>query len=137
MQVKLTKVPKGATKMSAKVTPRAAPAGFNLQDNGDDTFTVLGADAAGNTLDISAVATLTAVSDTPAVVTVDPPTGMTSAIHAAVPAPKVGATANITLTATWNDTTLGIGPFTITWPISITAGPAGGIVVTPGVPTVH
>jgi len=132
--VKMVKKKSGMLSAAVKGA-KASPGVFLLQDNGDDTFTVLGADAAGATVDISAVATLTASSDNPAVVTVDTPTGMTSAIHAATPPPAVGATANITLTATWKDGS--IGPFVVTWPQQITAGPVSGIVVTPGVPTVH
>lgn len=135
MKVTCTKKLAHMSSGALKANKGAAVVAFNLQDNGDDTFTVLGTNAAGNTLDISTLATLTAVSDTPATVTVDPPVGMTSAIHAAVPAPKPGATANITLVATWNDGS--VGPFTITWPIGITAGGATGITVVPGTPTVH
>ena len=129
--VTLTK--KSAGKKSSKA---AGPVvGFNLQDNGDLTYTVFGVDAAGSQADISTVATLTASSDATDVVTVDAPVGMTGAIHAATPAPAVGATANISLTATWNDGS--IGPFTITWPQTIIAGPVTGIEVQPGTPTVH
>lgn len=134
MQVTCTKKAPGAPKFAA--APAGAPlAGFNLQDNGDDTFTVVGTDAAGNPVDIAAVATLTATSDKPAVVTVDPPKGMTSAVHAAVPAPKPGDTATVTLVATWKDGS--VGPFTVAWPLTITAGGPTGITVTPGVPTVR
>jgi len=59
---------------------------FQLQDNGDDTFTVFGEDAAGNSLDIADVATLTNLaSDNPAVLTVDAPVGMSSSMHAVGP----------------------------------------------------
>ncbi len=129
--VKLTK--KSSSKLAAKGA-KADPGVFNLQDNGDDTFTVTGVDAAGNAVDISTTATMTATSDAPLVVTVDAPTGLTSAIHAAVPAPAVGATANITLVVTMTD---GSGVFSVVWPQSIIAGPVSGIIVTPGVPSVH
>ena len=134
MKVAMTKKTQHAAAKALKAGS-PVPIQFNLQDNGDDTFTVLGVDAAGNTVDISGVASLQASSDAPAVVTVDAPSGMSSAIHAATPAPAVGATANITLTVTWTDGS--VGPFTITWPVNIVAGPATGIVVQPGTPTVH
>lgn len=109
--------------------------GFDLQDNGDLTFTVFGTDAAGALVDISDVATLTATSSDSTVVTVDPPVKMSSAVHAAVPPPVVGATASISFTATWNDGS--VGPFTIDWPQTIVAGPVTGIAVQPGTPSVH
>lgn len=133
MTVKLTK---GSKSMKASPPHKGGPlVSFNLQDNGDLTFTVFGVDAAGAQVDISSVATLTATSDNTAIVTVDPPTGMSSAIHAPVPAPAVGATTTIHLTATWNDNS--VGPFTIDWPQTITAGPVTGIVVSPGTPSIH
>ena len=68
----------------ARAARGSAVASFQLQDNGDDTCTVLGVDAAGNALDISSVATLTpppTSSDT-TILTVDPPTGMTFNMYA-------------------------------------------------------
>ncbi len=135
MKCMLTKKKHGATAQKFKAGS-PTPVQLNLQDNGDDTFTVMGVDSAGNTVDISAVATMTVTSDNTGTVTVDPPVGMTSAIHVpTAPAPKVSATANVTITVTWTDGS--VGPFTIVWPINITGSPATGIVVTPGVPTVH
>jgi hypothetical protein len=137
--MKCTVTPKPADGTAKATPPLKAGAGvsdFNLQDNGDNTFTVLGVDKAGNTTDISAVAKLAAVSDNPAVITVDPPQGMTVGIHAPVnPAPEVGAKANVTLTATWTDGS--VGPFAITLPGTITGGPATGLAVEIGTPTVH
>ena len=135
--VKLTK--KSFNLKTVKAAAAGPVVGFNLQDNGDLTFTVFGTDAAGAQVDLSSVATLTATSDAPAVVTVDSPVGMGSAIHAAVPAPTVGATANITLTVTWtNPTGAPAGsPFSIVWPQTIIAGPVTGITVQPGTPSVH
>lgn len=135
MDCKLAKKPAGM-KAAAKAKAGAAPpVAFQLTDNGDLTFTVHGVDAAGAVVDISAVATLQASSDNPAVVTVDPPVGMSSAVHAAVPAPAVGATANVLLTATFNDGS--VGPFTITWVQNIVAGGVTGIEVSPGAISVH
>jgi hypothetical protein len=110
----------------------AVPATFILMDNQDDTFTVMGADSGTppQPVDISTVATLTPAptSDTPAVLSVDAPSGMTFAVHGLTP----GA-ANVLVTATWNDGSL--GPFSFTQPVSVTTSPTGGIVVTPGTPT--
>lgn len=135
MKAKLTK--KGPGVRAAKPAPRGAGVTeFNLQDNGDNTFTVLGTNAAGNELDISGIASLQASSDNPAVITVDPPQGMTVGIHAPTsPAPQIGQTANVTLTATFNDGS--VGPFTISLPGTITAGPVTGVAVNLGTPTVH
>lgn len=125
---------RGAPKPLARGAP--PPSAFTLQDNADGTFTVLGADAAGNSLDISAVASITALSDNPAVVTVDTPAPMTLGVHApTAPAPAIGAVANVTVTATWTDGS--IGPFTFTFSETITAGPAASILVVPGPVTVH
>ncbi len=135
MQCKLSKKAPGNKAVAPLKASAAAVIGFDLQDNGDLTFTVYGTDATGAQVDISDVATLTAMSSAPPVVTVDPPTGMSSAIHAATPAPAPGATVVISLTATWNDGS--IGPFTIDWPQTIVAGGVTGITVKPGTPTVH
>jgi hypothetical protein len=133
--VKLTKKGVGqgqrvAAKFDAK--DHAALASFSMQDNNDDTYTVQGVDTAGFPVDISAVATLTPAptSADPTVLTVDPPTAMTFPVHGIKPGES-----DVTATATWNDGSL--GPFTFTLPTTVTAGPAGGIVVTPGVPTVR
>lgn len=124
--VKKSKAPRIPIKKAAS-TPVV---GFTLIDNEDCSFTVFGVDAAGNQLDISALATLAVSSDTVAVLTVATPVGMTGIMTAVGPA----GTANLTLVATWNDGS--VGPFTILWPITVTAGPATGVVVVPGVPTV-
>jgi hypothetical protein len=135
MKVKLTKKSPGM-RSAGKLPKGASPTEFNLQDNGDNTFTVLGVNDAGNTVSIEDIATLEASSDNPAAITVDPPTGMTVGIHAPTnPAPAPGATANVTLTATFTDGS--IGPFSISIPGTITAGPVSGIEVKLGTPTVH
>lgn len=110
---------------------------FQFLDNQDDTCTVLGVDGAGNTLDISTVATLTpapASSDT-SIVTVDAPTGMTFAIHATGKLSTPGTPVNIAVTATWNDGSL--GPFSFTLPVDVITGGPTGIQVIPGAPTSH
>jgi hypothetical protein len=114
----------------------AAPSQLNIQDNGDNTFTMQGYDQAGNLADISAVADLTSASSSDvAVITVDAPSGVNSAMHVPVPAPKVGATASLALTTTWKDGS--VGPFAVDWPIKIEASPVSGVVPVPGIPTTH
>lgn len=133
MDCKLTKKTPGARGPAPAKAKAGAPApvAFNLSDNGDDTLTVLGVDAAGATLDISSVATLTISSDNTQLLTVDPPVGMTSAMHAVGP---VGS-CNLLATATWSDGS--IGPFMFTLPINLVAGGATGILIQPGTPTVR
>lgn len=125
--VKLVK--KSAFKAAASGA-KATGAAFGIQDNQDDTLTVFGTDAAGAQVDISAVATLSAMSDTPAVCSVDAPAGMTVAFHGVSP-----GSANLTVTATWSDGS--IGPFTFIQPVTCTGGPATGITVVLGTPTVR
>ena len=104
-----------------------------LLDNQDNTFTVLGTTKGGNQVDISALATFNPapVSDNTGVLTVDPPVGMTDAFHAVGP---VGS-ANIDFTIVFNDGS--IGPFPITLPATVSAGPVSGVTVTLGTPTSH
>lgn len=104
---------------------------FILIDNQDDTFTVVGVDAQGQPVDISGVATLEVTSDNVSVLTVDPPNGMTSAMHAVGP---VGS-ANINAVATWTDGS--IGPFNFTLPVTVASGGAVGVIIQPGIPTSH
>ncbi len=103
---------------------------FLLTDAEDGSYTVTGADAAGASVDISAVATITADSDNAAVLTADLPTGMTGAVHGLTP-----GTANLTIVATWGDGS--VGPFTITVPCTVTTGPVTGLVVEFGPPTIR
>lgn len=124
-------VNKSSSKKAKAAAGSGAVVNFQLQDNGDDTFTVNGVDAGGNVVDISTVATLAVTSDNTAVLTVDAPVGMTSAMHAVGP---VGA-ANVVAVATWKDGSL--GPFTVTLPVTVTSGGATGIQIVPGTPTVH
>jgi len=108
---------------------------YGLLDNEDGSFTILGLRADGTTADISAIASLTPppVSDNPAVLTVDPPAGMTDQCHG-----LSAGTANVACTATWNDGS--VGPFNLTVPCTVAAHPPGpitGLAVTFGVPTVR
>src|SRR2546425_470658 len=120
---------------STKAMPKLAKAKVGdvqdtlvIQDNGDNTCTVLGVSAAGNDVDISDVATLTVTSSDVAFITVDAPAGMTFALHAVGP---IGHS-DVAATVTWNDGT--IGPFDATLPVDVVAGPAGGIKIVPGDP---
>jgi hypothetical protein len=129
---KITLVKKSAAKAKARAAkPGDATSTFQLVDNQDDTFTVNGVDAAGNAVDISTLATMTAASDNTAVLTVDAPVGLTSAMHAVGP---VG-TANVTVVVTLTDGSA--GPFTVSLPVSVVAGPASGVVIQLGQPSVH
>jgi hypothetical protein len=127
-----TLVKKSKAKRAAGPGVKADPQNYVLQDNEDGSFTIHGADAAGAVVDISGVATLTPVptSDTPTILTVDPPVGMTDACHGLMP-----GTATVTVTATWNDGS--IGPFTITFTATVNAGPATGLTVDFGTPTIR
>jgi hypothetical protein len=105
---------------------------YVLLDNEDGSFTIQGQYADGTAADISAVATLTPVpvSDAPAVLTVDPPVGMTDKCHA-----LTAGTANVTAVATWTDGS--VGPFTIVIPCTSGTGPVTGLAVSFGVPTIR
>ncbi len=131
VQVRLSKNP-NAVKKAALHAKGSLISSFVMFDNDDDTFTVSGVDAAGNPVDISAVASLTPAptSDNPSVLTVGPPVGMTFPVAAAGPL----GVANVTATATWGDGSL--GPFAFTLPVTIQAGAAGGIEIIPGTPSV-
>jgi hypothetical protein len=114
---------------------KASPNDLGLVDNGDETSTVVGVDAAGKpvTLDPAAF-TITAVSDNQAVVTTTV-TGLTFGEHAATPAPDPGLTAGITLTLT---ATAGGAPIpALTWTDTIQAGPVSGIAINRGPVTTH
>ena len=129
--VKLVK--KGGMRASRPLAKGQKVGDFALQDNQDDTFTVLGIDAAGNAVDISAVATLTPPpsSSDPSILTVDSPSAMVFAGHTTG---KLGHV-EITATATWNDGS--IGPFSFTLPVDVIPGPVTGVTIQPGTPTVH
>jgi hypothetical protein len=133
VQVRLSKA--AGLKKAMKGAKGDLISSFVLLDNEDDTFTVNGIDAVGNPVDISAVASLTPAptSDNTSVLTVGP---IDPASPMAFPVAAVGplGVANVTATATWNDGSL--GPFAFTLPVTVQAGPAGGIEIVPGTPTV-
>jgi len=133
-KVSLTQKPQGGQRPTA-ARPGAAVADFNLQDNGDDTCTVLGVDKAGNPVDISQVATIASTSSDTSILTVDPPQGVTFAMHATGKLSTPGTPVQVTVTATWKDGS--VGPFTFTLPVDVVAGPAAGVEIQPGTPTSH
>jgi hypothetical protein len=113
---------KGA-KMAGAVAAKGAKATgdlFTITDLGGGTLSVTGHDAAGaGGIDISNVATLT-VTTTDGTVSVDPPVGMTCTVHGVKP-----GTATLTVTATWNDGS--IGPFSIAVTATITTSAVTGL----------
>ena len=119
-----------------KTSAKAGPVvDFTLADNGDDTATVWGTDAAGNLADISAVATIAVTSSDTTIITVDPPSGVTFAMHATGKLSTPGTPVNIAVVATWKDGS--IGPFNFTLPVDVVAGPVSGVIIVPGTPTSH
>ncbi len=135
-KAKVSLVKKAARKPMVRATGKpAAVSEFIFVDNQDNTLTVNGVDAAGNPVDISSVATIVASSDSPTIISVDPPTGMTFAMHALGPLTTPGTPAQISVTATWTDGS--VGPFSFSLPVDVVTGPATGVVIVPGIPTSH
>lgn len=135
MTIKLVKKSKGMRAAPTKTAAVGDPIpSYLLQDNQDGSFTVHGVDAAGATVDISVVASLDPppTSSDLAVLTVDAPHGMMVVCHAHNPGHS-----DVTVTATWNDPATGIGPYVITVPCDVGSGPATGLFVTFGEPTIR
>ncbi len=129
--IRLVKTQKGVKATVLKKAAVGAPPTTDLiMDNQDQSFTLQGVDVQGAPVDISGVATIVVTSDAPTIFSVDPPAGMTVQGHALLP-----GTANLTFVATF--TAGGIGPFTITQPITVSGSAATGLVVTPGTPGVR
>jgi hypothetical protein len=131
--VKLVKATRGM-KAAKRAAAGAVPVAYTILDTQDGSFTIQGTDSAGDVIDISTVATLTVTSSDPTAVSVDPPVGMKFAVHA-LKATVVGTPLVLTITATWNDGS--IGPFTISQPVDVTAGGVSGLLITPGTPTIR
>ncbi len=139
MKVKLTKLPKGmkAKKNIAKAKVGQAPTEFEYLVGEDGECTVQGVNDQG-AVDITTVATLTVVSADPSIVSVDPASinGMTFTEKAVA----VGSTV-VTVTATWNDGS--VGPFSLDDPVKVSVpvppppGPVVGLTITHGVPVIH
>jgi hypothetical protein len=120
---------------AAPGAPRKAATGtdFIIQDDETGTCTVFGVDSTGAQVDISAVATLAVTSSDPTKLSVAAPVGMTFA-ETAVAVSMPGTSVVLTAVATWNDGSL--GPFTITLPCDVVAGPVTGLVIVPATPTI-
>lgn len=99
---------------------------FQLVDNGSGSYLVQGVTAAGNPADISQVAVLTVDSSDPSKVAVDSIIGSQFALRAMGPLTS-GNPVNVTITATWSDSS--IGPFTFVAPANVVAGPVAGLQV--------
>ena len=132
MTTTFTRCKKSDRKPRAAAGAKATGGSFAIQDNEDGTFTVFGTTASGQQVDISSVATLTAASDAPAVLEVDAPVGMTCGLHGLTP-----GNVNLTVTATWNDGS--IGPFTFVESDQVTAvaDPVTGLQIVHGPATVR
>lgn len=113
------------------------PQNVDLVDNGDQTWTLVSYDAAGNVVDTSAVATLSVTSDTPATMTADIPATppMTFAVHTLGPITPPGTVVKIVVTETWNDGS--VGPFSAEIDYTTKTGPTTGVVAVPGAITTH
>lgn len=123
-------VPKGQTAAKAQSGAKAEGDLFSINDLGSGKLSVTGHDANGvGGIDLSGIATLTATSSDPSVLTVDAPVGMTAQCKAV----KAGRV-TISLVATWNDGS--IGPFAIDVTAEVVARTAAGldVVFTAAVP---
>jgi hypothetical protein len=109
-----------------KFAKGATLASFTITDvpGSPGNYLVNGTNAAGDLIDISAVATTAETSSDTTVATV----ASTGAATFAVQGIKVG-TVTVTVTANWNDGS--IGPFTAPVTFTVTAGGVTGLVVTP------
>lgn len=136
MKCTCTLVKKSALKKPLMAAKKAgAVVNFQFVDNEDSTCTVNGVDAAGNTVDIDTVATITVSSGDTTVITVDSPVGMTFAMRAVGKLSTVGTPVQVSVTATWTDAAA--GPVSFSLPVDVVAGKASGVVIVPGTPTVH
>lgn len=133
--IKLVK--KSMFKAAAKPAAGAAVVNYLLTDGEDGSFSVMGADSAGQPIDISTVATLTPVPTTTdaAILSVDPPVGMGFTVHGLKPSVP-GTPILVGVTATWNDPAIAPpgSPFHFNYPCTVTTGPVGGLIVTAGPP---
>jgi hypothetical protein len=134
--IKLVKASKGM-KPAAKAAAGAVISDFVLVDNQNSTCTVFGVDAAGNQVDISALATLSPAptSGDTTIITVAAPTGMTFNMTATGKLSTPGTPVQITATATFNSGTP--GPFSFSLPCDVIAGAAAGVVIVPGTPVAN
>jgi hypothetical protein len=116
--------------------PKAGPViDFQILDNQNDTATVYGVDSAGQQVDISSAATIAVTSSDTTILTVSVPTGVTFKMTATGKLSVPGTPVQIGVVATWNDGS--IGPFSMTLPVDVVAGPVSGIVIVPGTPVAN
>jgi len=125
-KVRVKKV--GSLTAHAKLQGHAQSGVFTLLDGGQGTFEVLGTNQSGQDVDISSVAALTVAADpnNPAVTVdaIDPASPMKFVAHA----PSTGdGSADLTVTATWLDAS--IGPFNFVATIKYSGGAIIDIVV--------
>lgn len=127
----VTLVKRSQAKMAGRPHQVGAPAPgeYALQVDEDGSVTVFGRNAAKETVDISGVATLTATSDDPSILSVDAPNGMSCAYHAQ----GVGKT-DVVLTAAAND---GSFSFTISDPCDVDKNALRGATINHGTPTIR
>jgi hypothetical protein len=132
--VSLVKKSSSPAVAAANVSQQAVGNEFVFVDNEDSTCTVHGVNAAGNPVDISNVATLNVTSSDPSKLALDEPIGMTFKMKGVAPT-EPGSPVIVSVTATWNDGS--IGPFSFDLPCTLTGSAVTGIVVVPGTPVVR
>ncbi len=108
-----------------------------IVDNGDQTITFVGVDSAGNPVDLTGLATVTAVSSDPSKLTVDiqPPPAVAAAVHAQGPLTVPGTPVIVTATITANDGSF--GPFALDCAYDTKAGGPTGVQGVLGPVTTH
>jgi hypothetical protein len=103
---------------------------FQLVDNGNQSFTVQGIDAAGNPVDLTSTFTLSVSSGDTARVTVGAMTGMTFSLSAVGPLTLPGVPAVIAVVATAIPPVTA-GPFTASLPVDVVPGTPTGVQIVP------
>jgi hypothetical protein len=127
--IKLVK--KAGLKAGRVMTVRDPISGdFILVDNGNQSFTVQGVDAAGNPVDLTTTFTLAVSSSNTTLVTVGSVTGMTFSLVAVGPLSVPGSPVMVTVVAT-GIPPVTAGPFTATLAVDVVAGGATGIQIVP------
>jgi hypothetical protein len=128
-----TPIKKSAFSTLKKAAPKAAPVSPTLIDNEDESWTLAIVDATGAVLPVGSYTapTVTEVSDTPSVLTIDPSSaGLTLLVDCVT----AGA-ANVTVTATAPDGSY--GPFTLVIAFTVAAGGPAGLTAIAGTVSVQ
>ena len=115
-----------AARATKKMKPGDAVPTIALVDNEDGSYDVQAVDSKGFPVDATGLATLSAVTADPAVMTADVPTGFHGVVHGLTP----GST-TLTLTLALND---GSNSFSADIPCTVVAGGVAGFTVTIGPP---